>query len=193
MQPYPPHETRKNTPTWVFVLAGCGGCGCLAALGVIGFMFYLSRGVATVFQELSKEMQEAGKDFKVQEHKLVTHEGKRYIVGTAKNISPTNRYSWVSIEFSLTDAAGTELDSTTDMTENEVKPGEVWRFKAPIEAPEAVKYKFRGITGMKVSPEWENMDPETKAKMEEIKTRTRERIKKIIEDSKQQNPSAGGE
>src|SRR5947207_2138954 len=134
----PDYERRRGMPTWAIVLLSCGGCGCFALVALFGGAMFLGFGVTRALFDVMKEVRAASIDLKVQDDKIVTFQGRRYIVGTLKNISTRNRYSWVAIDLPLYEGAGKTFDSVMASTTEEIPPGGTWRFRAPITNPKAV-------------------------------------------------------
>src|SRR5213080_3375196 len=92
---------RQGPPVWLIVLGACGGCGCMAVLAIFGAIFYLGmgiqQGIEHGMEKAAKDKRLAARDLKVQGHKMITSEGKRFIIGTLKNVSASNPYQFASV------------------------------------------------------------------------------------------------
>lgn len=69
----------------------------------------------------------------------------RYVVGKIKN-NTNRKYGYVQVEINLYDKSGQQVGSTLDNVNN-LEPGAVWSFKAPILEDQATKFKVADITG----------------------------------------------
>jgi len=69
----------------------------------------------------------------------------RYIVGKIRN-NTAHTYRYVQIQINLYDKAGNLVGSTMDNVNN-LEPGAIWRFKAPILEESAARYKIVDISG----------------------------------------------
>jgi hypothetical protein len=115
-------------------------------------MFFLvwrvSRTVGVAIQQAQTESEAATRDLQVLDQKLTTHQGKRYIVGTLKNRSVADTYENASVEFTLLDKHGEELDdSASAETDKPLKPGQTWRFKAELPDPGVTQFKVAAVSG----------------------------------------------
>jgi hypothetical protein len=139
---------RRSPSPWVWALAGCGGITLLVAAGIFFLVLKVSRTVGVAIQKAQAESETASRDLQVLDEKLTTFQGRRYIVGILKNRSVADTYENASVEFTLTDKQGEELDdSASDETDKPLKPGQTWRFKAEITSPQAAKYKLSDVSG----------------------------------------------
>ena len=89
-----------------------------------------------------KTAKQAQRDLKVQSHKLIVENGKRFIVGTCKNISANTTYQQAEVDFELFDKAGATLGTAEGTTEELVKAGAVWSFKAPVTDNAVTSYRL---------------------------------------------------
>ncbi|UZX16529.1 FxLYD domain-containing protein [Thermus sp. PS18] len=71
--------------------------------------------------------------------------GARYVVGKIRN-NTKRTYSYVQVEINLYDKNGNQVGSTLANVNN-LEPGAVWSFKAPIFEEEATQFKVADITG----------------------------------------------
>jgi hypothetical protein len=189
-QPYSNQPSQRSP--WFYAAWGCGGCACLSGIAVVVGVFMLSWGVKKGIESLAESARAAQVDLKVQKHELVQKEGKRYIVGTLKNISPKNTYSNAFVEFSLFDKTGKPLEGAIAKT-TDLKPGATWDFKAPVTDPTAATYKFRAVSGFQEIPDDPTLDPATrqrnKAQREEMRRRMQDIFDKAKADSEQSKPT----
>jgi hypothetical protein len=141
---------KRGTPVWVWFLVGCGGLFVLGSIAIGYFVVRVSRTVTSAIGQMAAESEAATKNLKVIDHKLTTYQGKRFIVGSVKNVSPTDTYESVSVSFTLFDKAGEEMEDGLDAeAESPLKPGAVWRFKAEVEDPAVKTYKVSDVSGMR--------------------------------------------
>ncbi|MAH48849.1 hypothetical protein CMI37_23685 [Candidatus Pacearchaeota archaeon] len=71
--------------------------------------------------------------------------GLRYLTGTVANRS-SNEYSFVQIDFYLYDKTGAQVGSTSAFISN-LEPYGTWKFEALVLEENAVRAKFKGVTG----------------------------------------------
>jgi len=136
---------------WLIAAIGCGGCGCLGVIGVIVATYF---GV-NYFNETAKQAQ---RDLKVQSHELIVENGKRFIVGTCKNISANTTYQQAEVDFELFDKAGATLGTAEGTTEELVKAGTTWNFKAPVTDSAVTSYRFDTVYGYPYGSDEENIE-----------------------------------
>ena len=146
--------------------------------------YFLGRQFVAVVQQVETDRQLSAKDLKVHDHKLVTEEGKRFIVGSVKNASAKQRYRAADITFAVLDKEGNDLDSATDATDAELTPGGTWDFRAEVEDDQAATYKFKEVAGIKVDAAWDSMTPEQKEAQKRLIREGKERVKKVVDDAK---------
>ena len=93
----------------------------------------------------AKPAPEARPDLELLEVSSTSDAFTRYVVGKVRN--NTNRtYTYVQVEINLYDKDGNQVGSTLANVNN-LEPGAVWSFKAPILEEEAVRFKVADITG----------------------------------------------
>lgn len=93
----------------------------------------------------AKQAPEKRPDLELLEVSSTSDAFTRYAVGKIRN--NTNRtYSYVQVEINLYDKNGNQVGSTLANVNN-LEPGAVWSFKAPIFEEEAVRFKVADITG----------------------------------------------
>lgn len=81
----------------------------------------------------------------IGESQIKTEEhGLRHVVGQIKN-DTSRSYKYVQVEINLYDAEGTQVGSTLANVNN-LEPGSVWEFKAPIFEEKVVIAKIKAIT-----------------------------------------------
>lgn len=68
-----------------------------------------------------------------------------YVIGTVKN-NAGKTYSYVQVTINLYDKSGAQVGSTLANVNN-LEPGGIWKFKAPILEQDATTYKIKDITG----------------------------------------------
>lgn len=95
--------------------------------------------------EASKESKVKKPDLELLEAKAISDGYATYIVGKVRN-NTSRKYSYVQVEINLYDGDGNLLGSTVDNVNN-LEPGAVWRFKAPVFYDQAKKFKIMNITG----------------------------------------------
>ncbi len=92
-----------------------------------------------------KQAPEKRPDLELLEASSTADAYTRYVVGKIRN--NTNRtYSYIQVEINLYDKNGNQVGSTLANVNN-LEPGAVWSFKAPILEEEAAQFKVAGITG----------------------------------------------
>jgi hypothetical protein len=69
----------------------------------------------------------------------------RYVTGKIKN-NTNRKYGYVQVEINLYDKADQQVGNTLANVNN-LEPGAVWSFKAPILENQAIKFKVADITG----------------------------------------------
>jgi hypothetical protein len=69
-----------------------------------------------------------------------------YVIGTVKNNNAGKTYGYVQVTINLYDKSGAQVGSTLANVNN-LEPGGVWKFKAPIFEKDATNYKIKEITG----------------------------------------------
>jgi hypothetical protein len=69
-----------------------------------------------------------------------------YVVGTIKNNNVGKTYGYVQVTINLYDKSGAQVGSTLANVNN-LEPGGVWKFKAPMIEKDAASYKIKEITG----------------------------------------------
>jgi hypothetical protein len=67
------------------------------------------------------------------------------VAGTVKN-NTDKTYSYVQVEINLYDSDNAQVGSTF-ANMNNLEPGGVWKFKAPVFEERAKRYKIMGVTG----------------------------------------------
>ena len=70
----------------------------------------------------------------------------KYVVGTIKNNNAAKTYGYVQVTINLYDKSGAQVGSTLANINN-LEPGGVWKFKAPMLQQDATSYKIKEITG----------------------------------------------
>jgi hypothetical protein len=71
--------------------------------------------------------------------------GNRTIAGTVAN-STGKTYGYVQVEINLYDGSGAQVGSTLANVNN-LAPGAVWKFEAPVLEDSATRYEVKDITG----------------------------------------------
>jgi hypothetical protein len=66
------------------------------------------------------------------------------IVGTVRN-NTSRQPSYVQVEFNLLDSDGAQVGSTLANTNN-LEPGGVWKFEAPVLDQRTTQVKLKGVT-----------------------------------------------
>jgi hypothetical protein len=69
-----------------------------------------------------------------------------YVVGSVKNNNAGKTYGYVQVTINLYDKSGAQVGSTLANINN-LEPGGVWKFKAPMIEKDAASYKIKEITG----------------------------------------------
>jgi len=69
-----------------------------------------------------------------------------YVVGSVKNNNAGKTYGYVQVTINLYDKSGAQVGSTLANVNN-LEPGGVWKFKAPMIEKDAASYKIKEITG----------------------------------------------
>lgn len=186
---YSNYPSRQRSP-WFYVLMGCGGCACLALVVIIVGVSLLGWGLKRGIEDMAAMARQAKVDLKLEQDKMVTKEGKRYIEGSIKNISPTHTYDMATVEYNLFDKTGKSMESSSANT-RDLKPGSVWKFEVPVKDAAVATYKFREVTGFQDVTEDPKLSPEKraelKARRDEMRRRIDEAIKKAQDDSGGQN------
>lgn len=90
-----------------------------------------------------KEM-EVKEDLELLSYDSVSDEYSRYVVGRVKN-NTDKVYSYVQVEVNL--YKGDSLVGSTLDNVNNLEPGKVWEFKAPILEDESDKFRIVNVTG----------------------------------------------
>jgi hypothetical protein len=190
MQPYAPiPPPREGTSVWVWILAGCGGCGCLAVAAFAFSVYFIGKTAFDAMNQAYTEMKLAGRVLKVQDQKLASHKGRKFVVGVLKNTSPTETYNYVSISFHVYDSRGAEVETAEDSTESILKPGQTWRFRAPIEDSGASRVALEDILGSKLEPEEANMDPDERVRRDKIISQMKQKVQKVVDEAKERERS----
>lgn len=189
MYPYQP-PPRSGTPIWVWILGGCGVIGCLGFCGVIYTIYFLGKTVVDSLQQMTADMQASAAFLKVQDQKLVTYKGQKYVVGTLKNTSKVDSYSDTTVDFPIYDAAGNHVDTAEDAAQAVLKPGQTRRFRALVNSSAAATAARGQAQGWKVTDD-SNLDPETKAERDKIIADTKTKIQKTVDEAKKREGGAG--
>jgi hypothetical protein len=88
----------------------------------------------------AESASQAQRDIHVLNHRMTAEGGQRFIVGGVQNRSTNRTYDLVGVEFYLYDKAGKELPEAASAETHGLKPGAVWRLKAPVRDRRAVRY-----------------------------------------------------
>lgn len=84
-------------------------------------------------------------DLEVVDHKSVSDEYARYIVGTVRN-NTDHSYSYAQVEINLYDKSGSQVGSTVANINN-LAPHGLWKFKAAVLEDNAVRSEIKDVTG----------------------------------------------
>jgi hypothetical protein len=148
------------------------------------FVYFVGRVAIDAIEKSYTEMKAAGTVLKIQDQKLTSWKGQKFVVGTLKNTSPSQSYDFVSVSFHVYDSKDLELETASDTTEVVLKPGGTWRFKAEVTEPTATRVVLEEVLGSKLTPEEASQEPEEKARREELRRKLKERIQKVVDDAK---------
>ncbi len=88
---------------------------------------------------------ESKPDLEVIDHKSVSEEYGRSVVGTVRNNTDHN-YGYAQVEINLYDKSGSQVGSTVANINN-LAPHSLWKFKAPILEDSAVRFEIKDVTG----------------------------------------------
>ena len=97
------------------------------------------------YEKQQREQQVKLEKLEILETFICFDDYRRAVCGTVRNNKNRSVYM-VSVDISLFDNEGNLVSNITDFIE-EIRPGQVWKFKAHIDTTDASTFNVNGVSG----------------------------------------------